>query len=179
MTHSDENTLEPAEFLVRNLELLPRGRVLDIAMGNGRNTIYLAKAGFEAEGIDISEEAVNAAIKASRESGVSINAEVTDLENGYEIEPGAYDLIICFNYLHRPLIPQIKNGIRPGGMAVYETFIIDQAKFGRPRNPDHLLEHNELLEMFREFRCLRYHEGIIENRKAVAGIIAQKMERDR
>ena len=82
--------------------------------------------------------------------------------------------IICFNYLQRSLIPQIKKGIRSGGMVVYETFIVDQAQFGRPRNPDHLLKHNELLDMFREFRCLRYREGILEERKAVASLIAQK-----
>jgi len=174
MTHTDENTAEPSEFLVQNINLLPGGRVLDIAMGNGRNAIYLAKAGFEVEGIDISEKAVDAAIKASKESGVSIKARVADLENSYKIEPNAYDAIICFNYLHRPLIPQIKKGLRAGGLVIYETFIIDQAQFGRPRNPDYLLEHNELLEMFREFRCLRYREGIIDNRKALAGIVAQK-----
>ena len=58
---------------------------------------------------------------------------------------------------------------------MYETFIVDQAQFDRPQNPDYLLEHNELLDMFREFRCLRYREGIIEDKKAVASIVAQKV----
>jgi len=84
-------------------------------------------------------------------------------------------VIICFNYLQRSLIPQIKDGLRNGGMVVYETFIVDQAKFGKPKNPYHLLKHNELLDMFRDFRCLRYREGIIEGRKAIASIIAQKV----
>jgi len=59
-------------------------------------------------------------------------------------------------------------------MVVYETFIVDQAQFGKPENPDYLLRHNELLNMFRDFRCLRYREGILEGRKAVASIIAEK-----
>ena len=58
---------------------------------------------------------------------------------------------------------------------VYETFIVDQAQFGKPRNPDHLLKHNELLHTFRDFRVLRYREGIVEGKKAVASIVAQKM----
>ena len=58
---------------------------------------------------------------------------------------------------------------------VYETFIIDQAKFGKPKNPDYLLKHNELLEMFGEFRCLRYREGFFEGSIAIASIIAQKV----
>lgn len=175
MIHIHEESLEPAQFLVENMGLLPRGRVLDVAMGNGRNAIYLAKAGFEVEGVDMSSEAVNTALESSRKAGVTIGAYVADLESNYQIKKSAYDVIICFNYLQRSLIPQIKDGLKRGGMVVYETFIIDQAQFGRPRNPDYLLKHNELLDMFHDFRCLRYREGIIENKKAVASIIAQKL----
>ncbi len=60
-------------------------------------------------------------------------------------------------------------------MIVYETFIIDQARFGKPKNPNYLLKHNELLHMFRDFRCTRYHEGIVEGQKAIAGIVAEKV----
>jgi hypothetical protein len=68
----------------------------------------------------------------------------------------------------------MKDGLRTGGMVVYETFIVDQARFGKPKNPDHLLKHNELLDLFCDFRCLRYREGIFESRKAIASIIAEK-----
>jgi SAM-dependent methyltransferase len=166
--------LKPAQFLVDNVDLLPKGRALDIAMGNGRNSIYLAGMGLEVEGVDISPEAVRSTLEFSRKSDVNLRARVADLEGNYHIEKGAYDVIICFNYLHRPLIPHIKRGLRSGGVVVYETFIVDQARFGKPKNPDHLLKHNELLDMFRDFRCLRYREGIIENRKAIAGIVAEK-----
>jgi hypothetical protein len=57
-----------------------------------------------------------------------------------------------------------------------KAFIIDQAQFGRPSNPDYLLKHNELLDMFRDYGCLRYHEGLLEDKKAAAGIIAEKPE---
>jgi hypothetical protein len=50
MTNTHENGFEPARFLVENVELLPKGRALDLAMGNGRNAIYLAKIGFKVEG---------------------------------------------------------------------------------------------------------------------------------
>ena len=138
MTHIHGKSSEPAPFLVENIGLLPKGRVLDVAMGNGRNAIYLAKAGFEVEGVDMSPEAVNMALESSQKAGVAIRAKVADLESDYQIEKGDYDVIICFNYLQRSLIPQIKDGLRPGGMVVYETFIVDQAQFGRPRNPEYL-----------------------------------------
>ena len=53
---------DPSTFLVENIDLLPLGRALDVAMGSGRNSIYLARMGFQVEGIDISEEAVQTAL---------------------------------------------------------------------------------------------------------------------
>jgi 2-polyprenyl-3-methyl-5-hydroxy-6-metoxy-1,4-benzoquinol methylase len=175
MSQTNDISLQPSRFLVENIELLPKGHVLDVAMGHGRNALYLAKQGFEVEGIDISSKAVRNAQEAAGTSGVNVRAHVGDLEDNFQIDRGAYDVIICFNFLHRPLIPQIKMGLRSGGMVVYETFIIEQAEFGKPKNPDHLLKHNELLDMFRDFRCLRYREGIIEPGKAIAGIVAEKI----
>jgi len=175
MTGIDKNNDRPARFLVENIELLLKGRALDLAMGTGRNAIYLSQMGFEVEGVDVSAEAVNSAMELTRRSGVHLKVQVADLENRYRIEKQAYDVIICFNYLQRSLIPQIIDGLRTGGMVVYETYIVDQARFGKPRNPDHLLKHNELLDIFRDLRCLRYREGIIENQKAIASIIAEKI----
>jgi len=168
--------MQPAQFLIDNIELLPRGRTLDVAMGSGQNAVYLARMGFEVEGVDISPEAVNNALELACQAGITIKAEVADLEGNYRLEKNAYDVIICFHYLQRSLIPQIKDGLKKGGMVIYETFIVDQAKLlGKPKNPDFLLKHNELLVMFRDFRCLRYREGIIDNRQAIASIIAEKV----
>ncbi len=167
--------LKPSQFLVDHIDLLPRGKALDVAMGRGRNAVFLATRGFDVVGIDISKEAVNDALVLATVSNVNITTHVADLTTGHHIEPGVYDVIICFNYLQRSLIPQIKRGLRTGGMVVYETFIIDQVRFGRPKNPDYLLKHNELLHMFRDFRCVRYHEGIVEDQRAVAGIVAEKV----
>lgn len=174
MTGVDKHHSRPADFLVENIALLPTGRALDIAMGEGRNAVFLAGRGFTVDGVDISPETVARAGEAARAAGVTINARVADLEGGYEIRENVYDLIICFNYLQRSLIPAIKKGVRPGGAVVYETYTIDQLQFGHPRNPDYLLGHNELLDMFRDFHCMLYHEGITGENKAVAGIIARK-----
>jgi 2-polyprenyl-3-methyl-5-hydroxy-6-metoxy-1,4-benzoquinol methylase len=161
--------------MVDNIKLLPRGCVLDVAMGSGRNALYLAGMGWEVEGVDISETAIQDALSLAQQKGLTIRAQVGDLEKDYKISPGTYDVIICFNYLQRSLISQIKAGLKRGGMVVYETFIVDQVKFGKPHNPNFLLQYNELLEMFRDFRCLRYREGIIENRKAIASLLAEKV----
>ena len=168
-------SLQPAQFLIDNITLLPKGQAFDVAMGSGRNAVYLAKMGFKVEGVDISSSAVSDALELARKAGVAIKVETVDLEAKYSIKRDAYNVIICFYYLQRSLIAQIKDGLKEGGVVVYETYIVDQAKFGRPKNPDHLLEHNELLDMFRDFRCLRYREGVIEDRMAIASIIAEKV----
>jgi len=174
-----ETDLKPSQFLVENIQLLPKGRTLDVAMGNGRNALYLATMGFEVEGVDISQDAVNHALECARASGLKLKARVVDLEKDFSIEKNAYDVIICFNYLQRSLIHYIREGLQAGGMVVYETYIIDQAQVGKPKNPDYLLKHNELLDMFHDFRCLRYREGIMEGRKALASIIAEKVDRSK
>ena len=175
MIHHHKDGRGPAQLLVDNIQLLPTGRVLDVAMGKGRNAVYLAKKGFDAEGVDISPQAVRSALDQAREAGVTLKARVADLEIDYHIEKSAYDVIICFNYLQRSLITQIKGGLRLGGIVVYETFTVDQAQFGKPTNPNYLLKHNELRELFDDFQCLYYQEGIVENRKALASIIAKKV----
>ena len=147
MTDIQESDLKPSQFLVENIQLLPQGRTLDVAMGSGRNALYLAKMGFEVEGVDISQDAVNHALEFARKSNVNLKARVVDLEKNYYIEENAYDVIVCFNYLQRSLIHFIRDGLQLGGIVVYETYIIDQAQFGKPKNPDFLLKHMKFLHL--------------------------------
>jgi tellurite methyltransferase len=165
----------PAALLVENLNLLPKGKALDIAMGEGRNAIYLAGLGYDVDGVDRSSEAVEKSLQLAKARRLKIKAEVGDLEKDYRITPDYYDLIICFNYLQRSLIPQIKAGLKMGGFVVYETYTIDQQRFGHPRNPDFLLRHKELLELFTAFHVVLYREGLVEDRKYLASLIAEKV----
>jgi tellurite methyltransferase len=177
MPEEPENEYDhnPAQFLVENIGLLSQGRALDIAMGGGRNAVYLAKMGFTVEGVDSSESAIEHARQLAAENQVNILAEVADLELNYHIKPDTYDVILCFNYLQRSLIPQIRGGLKKGGLIVYETYTIDQSRFGRPHNPNFLLKYNELLEMFRGLRVLRYREGIFDTSNAIASLLAARV----
>ncbi len=169
-----DRIVEPSSWLRENIDLLPRGRALDVAMGRGADAVYLGLQGFQVEGVDISAGAVEAALEAAREAGVPLETRVADLEGGYEIQKGVYDVIVCFNYLQRSLFQGIKDGLKRGGVVVYETFTLAQRQFGRPRNPDYLLEPGELRRLVEEYECLRYREGIVDGPKAVSGIVARK-----
>ncbi len=168
---------EPLKFLKEKLNILVRGKALVLAMGEGRNAVFLAWNGYDVDGCDISEKAVEKTRLFALESGVTLNAFVADLEE-YKIPVNTYDLITCFYYTQRSLIPQIKEGLKKGGMVMIETYSIDQLKYGQdapgPKNPAYLLKHNELLDSFRDFRILFYSEGEIAKNKSVVSLIAQK-----
>lgn len=166
---------EPVEFLREHIDLLPRGKVLDIAMGEGRNAVFLAKHGFEVDGCDISETAIKKARELARESNVTIHAFVADLET-YQLSKDTYDVITCFYYLQRDLVPQMKAALKPGGVIVYETYTLENWEHGfdGPKNKDYLLQSNELLHFFKDLKILYYRELILDNKKAIASLIAKK-----
>jgi len=172
--------LGPSSFLVEHFHLLPGGLTLDLAMGEGRNAIYLATRGFDVDGVDCDPARVARARAESRKLGAPIRAVVGNLEDGTYIIPiETYDVILVFNYLHRPLFKDIRDGLVHGGVVVYQTFTVDQLGLGPPTNPDHLLARGELKQRFADWDVLAYRELVGAPRdggppRAVAGIVARK-----
>jgi len=166
---------EPVEFLKEHINILPGGKALDIAMGEGRNAVFLAKNGFEVDGCDVSEIAVKKTLELAKENNVRVNAFVADLEI-YKLPKDAYDVVACFYYLQRSLIPQIKEALKPGGMVIYETYTIEnwERGFEGPKNRDYLLKTNELLDLFKDLTIIYYKELVLDDKKAVASLIARK-----
>jgi tellurite methyltransferase len=163
---------EAIPFLQEHVDLLPKGQVLDIAMGEGRNGVFLATKGFQVTGVDISTEGLKKAEALAAEHGTTITTLVADLET-YAIPPNRFDVIICTYYLQRDLFPKIATALKPGGMALIETYTMDHLQY-RPRfNKAFLLEPNELLRMLPSLRVLRYQE-VDTGQAAFASILAQK-----
>ena len=168
-------------LLKSNLRFLPKGKALDLAAGEGRNAVFLAEHGFEAEAVDISSIAVSRARKLAKARGVRIKAIAADLDT-YRLLPGRYDLILNLYFLDRRLIPRIKKGLKKGGMVVFETYTTEQEKLGTggPVQTQYVLKPNELLRLFRGFHVLFYREGVFREggkRRAIASLIAQKRVR--
>ena len=172
---------QPASFLRKVFETnawpWPRGRALDLACGKGTNSLFLAERGFDVDAMDISSVALAEGRKRAEAKQLSVHWQQADLE-GAQLDEAQYDLIVNLNYLQRSLVPQIKRASKVGGFVIFETYLIDQREIGHPKNPDHLLGHNELLESFRDFRVLYYREGkVSEDRESSfrAGILARKI----
>ena len=95
-------------------------------------------------------------------------------EDEVDLGESAYDLVVVFFYLHRPLFSALRRCLRRGGLIVYKTYSVDQLLYpGRPRHRAVMLEHNELLTVFAGFRVLRYEEEWAG--RGTAALIAQKV----
>jgi SAM-dependent methyltransferase len=135
----------PSEWLLRHAELIPPGgRVLDLACGRGRNARWLAEQGWTVLGADRDPEAL-----AGLGQVPGLTTQCLDLENGpWPYNEPIFDAVVVCRYLHRPRLPLLAQALRPGGVLIYETFMLGQEKLGRPSNPDFLLRPDELREVF-------------------------------
>lgn len=168
---------EPSLFLRENIHGLTRGQALDFAMGNGRNTLFLALHGYAVDAIDSSRVAVDRLRSLAKKDSLPINVTQADLSS-YELQDKRYDLIINFYFLERALIPQIKGALKKGGMLLFETYTTEQPHYGHPHNPDYLLKPNELIRSFADLHIIFYHERVVqspEETKALASLLAQKV----
>jgi SAM-dependent methyltransferase len=151
------------------------GPILDLACGQGDNGLYLAGLKLPVILADRSPEALDVARRRAEEQGLNVRFWQVDLETGRNpLEKEYYRAILVFHYLHRPLNPYIRGGIRRGGILVYETFTTAQPKYGKPRNPDHLLRPRELADWFQDWQIIHYFEGLFEDpRRAMAQIVCR------
>ena len=140
------------------------GRALDLACGNGRNACFLATHGFEVDAVDISEEGLRRF--ACRSS--AINRICQDLIS-YSILPCRYQLIINTRFLMRRLFPALQEGLLPGGILIFETYLQEeQAATGRKIGRNHLLRDNELRHAFPALQTIAYDERPSRHKDAPA-----------
>lgn len=156
---------EPNRFLVEEVADLAPGRALDLASGEGRNAIWLARQGWRVTGVDFSDAGMT---KARRHSaGLEIEWVVADLAD-YVPEPGAFDLVIVF-YLHvgaemrRVVIERASSAVGHGGVLLIAAHHLENLEhgFGGPQDPAILPTEAELaaevmeLEIVKAERVLR------------------------
>ena len=178
---------EPTAFLKEKMDGLKKGKALVLAMGEGRNAVYLAQNGFDVTGVDISEVAIEKCNELAKEKNTTVNAVVADLTD-YDMGEEQFDLITKFYYYEPSIFPQVIEALKPGGMFILEQFSIDHLKYREtsrfgPSNPDYLVKPNELLEHFKSLRILYYKDAVVEldegmhnGTAAVVRLIAQKAE---
>jgi len=129
--------IEPDWELRTFLPLIPRGKALDLGIGDGRNAFFLAKNGFEVEGIDFSQEAVKKCNDNAAKEGLPVRAILADLRD-FQIPKEKYVCIVCsyvLPFLRRSeagtVINQIKAGLIKHGVAFVAVFTTEDPLYRR------------------------------------------------
>ena len=158
---------EPSSIVKRYHKLATSGKALDIACGNGRNSIYLAQKGFAVDAVDISKVATDQLVGKHP----NINVLCADLDT-WAILPNRYELIVNIRFLNRRLFPMIQDGLRTGGILIFESFLDGLTD-------KYCLKQNELLRAFKSLRILYYEEKKIdpdEKFDQIASLVAIKSD---
>lgn len=159
--------MEPSAWVRRFAELIPEGGVvLDLACGAGRHGRYLLSLGHR---IVLLDRDIAAVADLAADEHVELIA--CDLEDGrpWPLDDRTFDGVVVTNYLHRPLMKHLVRAVAPGGALIYETFADGNQAFGQPRNPDFLLQREELLIFTRpELRVVAFEDILVTDPRPAA-----------
>lgn len=148
------------KFLAESVRGKPPGKALDIGMGQGRNSLFLAALGWEVTGFDISEVGVRQAQAEAAKRGLKLDARVGDVDK-FDYGKERWDLVVGM-YMHEYLTrnaAKVVASLKPGGMLVVEGI-------HRDINKDNLMGErygyasNELPKIFSRLR-IRYYEDTV------------------
>ncbi len=141
----------PAEIVKRFWHLARPARALDIACGNGRNSIFLSENGFAVDAVDISRVATGrlAALRPD------IQVICADLDT-WKIPPERYSLVVNIRFLDRRLFSMIHDSLIPAGVLIFESFVGSETAA-------YCLAPNELLRAFQSMHILYYEEKPAEH----------------
>jgi SAM-dependent methyltransferase len=172
VTTTPHGTQTPAPWIVRFAHLVPTGaRVLDLACGEGRHARLFAARGCKVLAVD---RDVGALAALAAVPGVETRA--LDLETGrWPLGGERFDAIVVVNYLHRPLFAPLLAALAPHGTLLYDTFARGNEVYGRPSNPDFLLERDELVQRVAgRLTVVAFEQGAVaeSERKAVVQRLA-------
>ena len=149
----------PSAFVMDQAAQLPSGAlVLDLAAGRGRHARALVHAGFRVVALDWSTEAM-----ADGRWPMNVVRLVADMR-ALPLREGAFDAIVCVNFLDRALFPTLHRWLRPLGRLIVETFTVEQLALPHgPRAREHLLEPGELPRLVGPLRVAAAHEGLVRD----------------
>ena len=166
----------PSPFLSQEIErirrLAPGKRALDIACGEGRNSVFLAQQGFLVTALDISDVGLGKAAQRTAEAGVTVDFQQVDLDEYCFTEQ--FDLIINFNFLLRGLIPGAVQALFPGGLLIIDT-IMESPELLASHNPAYLLRRGELQRICEGLDGeILFSEEVLEGEMPTARVLFRK-----
>jgi 2-polyprenyl-3-methyl-5-hydroxy-6-metoxy-1,4-benzoquinol methylase len=166
----------PSPYLEANIEfiksLTPGKKTLDIACGEGRNSVFLAGQNFSVTGLDKSEAGLQKAKKWMERERLKIDFRIANLEEYLFME--TFDLIINFNFLLRDLIPRAVAALNPQGVFVIDT-LLNSPFVPTTHKAEFLLRPDELYSIFSSLPgAIFSHEERLHDKIPTAKLIFRK-----
>ncbi len=160
----------PSAVVMSAIDGRKPGKALDVGMGQGRNSVYLAAQGWDVTGFDPSGEAIRMARSNAEKAGVKIRALIAR-DDEFEYGSGVWDLIVMtyVRDLTKDDAERFWKALKPGGILVYEN------------GAD---ESNSVLRAFLGYQIIRFEDILTTpewnpgNRIRVQRMIAQKTLRN-
>ncbi len=149
---------KPNEFLVQTAKGRKPGTALDVGMGQGRNTIWLAQQGWDTTGFDPAEKAVALAQENAAKLGVHIHTEIKGSEE-FDFGERRWDLILASYVSLRGEEAKLMRALKPGGVLIVEGFHRDATK-GNSIGGGVVFDTGELVKLFAGLRVVRYEEPV-------------------
>ncbi len=144
---------KPSQILIEAIKGLPPGEALDVGMGQGRNSIYLARNGWKVTGFDVAEVGVKKAEADAVRLGLAINA-IHAADEEFDFGQNRWDLVAIIYAIEKRSVFRVRQALKPGGIVVIEASLTEPG--GYPFG----FESQELLKIFRGFRILKYEERL-------------------
>ena len=156
----------PNDYLKKQIARIPPGgRVLCLADGEGRNSVFLAEQGYQVTSLDISTQGLEKGRALAKQRGVRIDFVAADI-NQFELKEGHWDGIVSI-FLHLPaklrrvLHQRAVRALRPGGVLIYQAYNHEQFGKGTGGPPEQsLLPHpQDVLADFEQTTVVDFYAG--------------------
>lgn len=135
-----------SQWLVQAVQNVKPGRALDLGMGQGRNSLFLARQGWNVTGLDMSAVAVTQARQQAETLGVKYTATVADIDQ-WDFGIEGWDLIASIFEPDVKWARKIRESLKPGGLFVRENLVFEA-------------DENAVLKAFLALRILRYEDRV-------------------
>jgi SAM-dependent methyltransferase len=164
---------EPNDFLASVIDRIPRGKVLSLGEGEGRNAAFLASRGYDVVAVDSSEVGLEKARRLAAGRGVRITTLTADLRD-FAIAPESWEGIVSiYCHLPRELRARVYRaavaGLKPRGVFVLEAYTPRQLEYGTggPSSEDLLVS---LIDLQEELSGLRLTHAVEKEREVLEGV---------
>ena len=163
----------PNEFLEANVSSIPKGKVLSLAEGEGRNAVFLAKQGYSVTAVDASAIGLSKARKLAEESGAVVEFIQADLAD-YDLGENKWDGIVSIfcplpSSIRKQLHKKVEAGLKRGGVFLLEAYTPDQLKHGTGGgNSVDVMQTTESLRL--ELAGLRFSHLVELERDVIEGL---------